>query len=39
MLTVAFRADDAADALPIALVAFGAQDWLGTMEERRDFTG
>lgn len=35
MLTVVFRADDAAN----LLLAFGAQDWLGAMEERRDFSG
>ncbi len=39
MLTVVFRADDATDRLLVALVAFGAQDWLGAMEERRDFAG
>lgn len=39
MLTVVFRVDDAADALLVALVAFGAQDWVGAMDERRGFSG
>ena len=39
MLTVVFRADDAADTLLIAMVAFGARDWMGAMDGRRDFAG
>jgi plasmid stabilization system protein ParE len=39
MVTIVFRPDDAAGAVLVALVAFGAQDWLGAMEERRDFAG
>jgi hypothetical protein len=39
MLTVVFRADDAADTLLIAMVAFGARDWMGAMDDRRDFAG
>jgi hypothetical protein len=39
MVTVVFCPDDEARAVLIALVAFGAQDWLGAMDDGRDFAG
>jgi hypothetical protein len=39
MVTIVFRPGDEAGVVLIALVAFGAQDWLGAMDDRRDFAG
>lgn len=36
-LTIVFRADEDHDALYIALVAFGGQDWMNTGARRRGF--
>lgn len=36
-LTIVFRADAARDALYIALVAFGGQDWMSMGAKRREF--
>ncbi|WP_347269065.1 type II toxin-antitoxin system RelE/ParE family toxin [Paracoccus sp. (in: a-proteobacteria)] len=38
-LTIVFRADATRDALYIALVAFGGQDWMNTGARRRGFPG
>jgi plasmid stabilization system protein ParE len=39
MVTVVFRPADEAGAVLIAMVAFGARDWMGAMDGRRDFAG
>lgn len=36
-LTIVFRADAERDALYVALVAFGGQDWMNTGTRRRSF--
>lgn len=36
-LTIVFRADKAVDAIYVALVAFGGQDWMNTGAKRRDW--
>ena len=38
-LTIVFRTDAECDALHIALVAFGGQDWMSTGARRRGFPG
>lgn len=38
-LSIVFRADAARDALYVALVAFGGQDWMNMGAQRRGFVG